>query len=206
MAAMYNKLVHSATDFLDGRRTKILRLSGMTIAEKLKALREALPAIEGQPVGVRAIAAAMGHPDVPNAYGYYESSAFKRKTLPLEKAREIAAAFAKLGGRQEDILALTALNPDEIEAQPSRVADPAPRTVMLAVQMPSEDELTDMFVGLLEAADRPDLAGELAPRLARLLPDGLGRARVGRKARPKAVLNTPGVTPPRPAKERPERQ
>ena len=59
----------------------------------------------------------------------------------------------------------------------------SPETVhtplMMPVRLPSVDALTDMFWGMIQAANMPDIADELAPRLAQSLPDGLSLALAG---------------------------
>lgn len=144
----------------------------MGTAEKLRALRVALP---GKP-GVRQIAAEMGYPDTPNAYGYYEGKTFTKKTLPLDKAMEIATVFQHLGGDPKAVLALTALSAAEIEEVRIPVKN-EPTMIQMAVAFPSVPELTGIFRTMLDMADRSDLADELAPKLARLLPGVLGQGR-----------------------------
>lgn len=51
--------------------------------------------------------------------------------------------------------------------------------VQMSVSLPSAPELTEMFRTMLDMAGRQDLADELAPKLALLLPGVLGR-RIGR--------------------------
>ncbi len=50
-----------------------------------------------------------------------------------------------------------------------------PETVAMPVALPSAKALIQMFEGLFEAVDRPDLADELAPRLAQHFPTALRR-------------------------------
>lgn len=57
--------------------------------------------------------------------------------------------------------------------------------LMMPVSFPSEDMLTDMFAGILELVDRPDLVDELASRLAQRLPNALAQAQAAHIARGK---------------------
>jgi len=144
----------------------------MSAAAKLRALRESLP---NRP-GVRAVAALLGY-DMPNGYGYYESAQFKRDTLPLDKAREFAAAFVTLGGQAEDVLALAGLTDAEqvTEAKAVPVIQER-RSLMLPVSLPAHDRLTRMMRGLLEGIGLPDVADQHAEELALQLPDALAHA------------------------------
>ncbi|WP_380925422.1 hypothetical protein [Sphingomonas leidyi] len=174
-----------------------------SIAEKLRLIRESLP---NRP-GVRAVASLLGY-DVPNKYGYYESSQFKKDALPLDKAREIAAGFGKLGGDPAEVLALAGLSADEqrVEVSKIKVGAAEPNLLQMSVVFPNERELTDMFAGLLEAVDRPDLVDELAPRLAQLLPNGIARTLASSSPRRSGARpRQRDVAAPPPAKDRPER-
>jgi transcriptional regulator with XRE-family HTH domain len=170
---MYNVLVHHSTGFLDGQRTKKLRLNAaMDAASELRAIRMSLG------LTVRQIATQMGAPEVPNTYGYYESGKFSAKPLPLQKAREIARAVEALSpGAGARILPLAGLTNDEAASETAklRVDMPPPSVVAMAVTLPNDALLIAMFEGLLELADHGDLAAELAPRLAENFPAALAR-------------------------------
>lgn len=58
------------------------------------------------------------------------------------------------------------------DASSERAASP----LLMPVRLPNVDALTDMFWGMIQAADMPEIADELAPRLAQSLPDGLSLA------------------------------
>lgn len=169
---MYKNAVHGATAFLDGRRTRNLYTAGdMTAATDLRRLRESLP---GSP-GVRAIAAALGY-EKHNAYGYYESKDFKKDTLPLDKAREFASAFERLGGDGRAVLKLAGLTDEEVEREHVTPTGPAVYHIQMAVALPSADRLAAMMSGLLKGVGLEEEAGKHAETLARRLPVALARA------------------------------
>lgn len=143
----------------------------MRIADQLRALRESLP----DKPGVRAVARAMGE-DMPNAYGYYEGKTFNKNALPLDKAREIAAAFEKLGGDGGEVLKLAGLADQEVERE--AVAVPAPRQIFIpmAVALPNEDAIVAMMRGLLLGVGLDVEADRHAETLARRLPEALAQA------------------------------
>lgn len=73
--------------------------------------------------------------------------------------------------------------------------------LLLPVSLPSEAALTAMFSGFLETTGHQDLADELAPQLAQLLPAGLARAQdhqlrpaVGAATKPRASGARPRAT------------
>lgn len=151
----------------------------MKVAEKLRQIRESLPTV----LGPREAARRMGKPETPNAYSYYESKQFTRETLPLGKAREIAAIFSEFGGDPLEVLALAGLAGQDADAESKAIFDNRPQvvTINMPVVLPSEADLTVMFEGLLDAAGRPDLADELAQQLAQRLPAALVRS-LGRQS------------------------
>jgi hypothetical protein len=146
----------------------------MTIPAKLKAIRESLP----EKLTVREISAQMGKPDVPNTYGYYESAQFTRKSLPLEKAQVIASIFARHGGDPRAVLRLAGLSEADVDAEASAIGLHQARTITISlpVTLPSEERLTEMMAGLLDAVGLPNLADDYASRLAQLLPTALAGA------------------------------
>lgn len=176
----------------------------MNVADRLKQLRKALPWIEGKEVGVRAVAAAMGYPQTPNAYGYYEGAGFNKKALPLDKARLIADAFAKLGGNREDILELAGLAGGELagEVERAEAAAPVTQQIMMPVTLPSADALTAMFRTMLVGSEGRD-PEEIARRLAQGLPTGLSRALGSRPSAGADASPFHGEDAPRPATPRP---
>jgi hypothetical protein len=205
MTAVYNNLVRPSTVFLDGQRTRNLQTPfGMKVAEKLRQIRESLPSA----LGPREAARRMGKPDTPNAYSYYESKQFTRETLPLDKAREIAAIFADFGGDPSEVLALAGLAGNDAEAEVKAIQDDRPQivTITMPVVLPSAVDLTVMFGGLLEAAGRLDLADELAPQLAQRFPAALERSLAHRPSPALGARKSHGADVPQPAKDRPEHQ
>lgn len=168
-----------------------------TIAKKLKAIREALP---DRP-GVRQISRDMGS-DKPNTYGYYESAQFKQDLLPLDKARLIAGIFARYGGAPEAVLALAGLSPDEaVKAAPATPVATV-QYVQMSVAMPSADALTEMMRGMIAAAGHPEIADELAPKLAQRLPARLSELQAAVLVRASAEASVPGEVARPPAKSR----
>lgn len=177
----------------------------MTVGERLKQLRKALPRIEGKEVGVRAVAAAMGYPQTPNAYGYYESAGFPKEELPLDKARLIAEAFAKLGGDRESILELAGIGGDELAGELARAeaSAPVPVQIMMPVNLPSAEALIAMFRTMLVGAEGRD-PDEIARRLAQGLPGGLSRALNSRPSEAQGEESARDASPQPPAKPRHE--
>ncbi len=203
---MYNNLVHPATNFLDGLCTRNLQtVAGMTIAAKLKAIRESLP----RKLSVRDMATRMGKPDVPNTYGYYESAKFNKAALPLDKARLFAEAFAEHGGDPREVLALAGLEAADVEDQAQAIAPAAlaSLTISLPVSLPSGERLTDMMAGMLDAADLPHLVDEYAERLAQLLPTALAEAAAPADRQEKVrSTRTSSLVPDRATADRDKRQ
>lgn len=164
---------------LDGVCPNFLQLGRMpNAADSLRALRESLP---GKP-GVREVARVLGY-DMPNTYGYYESRAFKKQHLPLDKAREFAAAFQELGGDPADVLALAGLGADEKAHEAARLRhEPDPYQLLpFNVAFPSEDALTETLSGLLDSIGVDPDEDERARKLARQLPGALRLAATHRK-------------------------
>lgn len=169
--SMYKSPVRIATVDLDIRCPKNLQIGRMpNAAESLKALREALP---GSP-GVREIARELGY-EMPNAYGYYESKQFKKAHLPLDKAREFAEVFERLGGDASAVLALAGLTVKEQDREALQIRGPSPpfQLVPFNIAFPSEDALTEALSGLLDGVGIDPEQDERARKLARLLPNAL---------------------------------
>lgn len=160
---------------------------GMNIAAKLKAIRESLP----QKLTVREVAAHMGKPETPNAYGYYEGKDFKRKSLPLDKAQEIAGIFARHGGDPEEVLALAGLSGPDLSSEAEAIVDSSPRItfITMPVAVPNVEMLTAMMRGLLISVGLDDAAAEHSETLARRLPGALEQAA-------KAIAPAPSVRSP----------
>lgn len=205
MTALYKNPVHRATNFLDGQRTRNLQtVADMTIPAKLKAIRESLP----EKLTVREISAAMGKPDVPNTYGYYESAQFTRKTLPLDKAQMIATIFARHGGDPRAVLRLTGLSEADVDAEASAIGLDQPRTITISlpVTLPSEERLTAMMAGMLDSVGLPNLADDYAGQLAQLLPTALAGAAAPDGLRRSARERQPSAPAQDPAKAGPDKR
>jgi hypothetical protein len=144
----------------------------------------------------------MGKPDTPNAYSYYESKQFTRDTLPLDKAREIAAIFAEFGGDPREVLALAGLAGNDAEAEIKAIEDDRPQiiTINMPVMLPSAARLRTMMESVLDTAGLGHLVDEYAERLAQLLPTALAGASVP-GGLPSEVSATPAASHlPDPAK------
>lgn len=167
----------------------------MRIADQLRALRESLP----DKPGVRAVAREMGE-EMPNAYGYYEGKTFNKPTLPLDKAREIAAAFERLGGQRSDVLRLAGLADDEIEREVAFTPPPTQILIPMAVALPSEGAIVAMMRGLLRGVGLEAEADKHAETLAQRLPEALAQAagpltaRVSSTATIRAAPSRPDAT------------
>jgi transcriptional regulator with XRE-family HTH domain len=72
--------------------------------------------------------------------------------------------------------------------------------IQMGVVLPSEPALTRMFAGHLAAAGKMDIADELAPLLARLLPGGLMQAQGLAPDQDGGEVIEPDAPPPRPAR------
>lgn len=145
--------------------------SAMRIADQLKALREAIP---GSP-GVRQIARELGY-EKHNGYGYYEGATFNKPTLPLDKAREFAAVFSRLGGDGQAVLKLAGLSDDEIAREPMAIDLNDPVYLPMPVAFPNEDAIVAVMRGLLRGVGLEEEADKYAATLAQRLPKALARA------------------------------
>ncbi|MET0376631.1 MAG: hypothetical protein ABW128_20555 [Rhizorhabdus sp.] len=128
--------------------------------EQMRALR----ARSG--LSMRSFAARLGSP-LGTRYAYYEERRFTG-LLPIDAARQIAAALQPFGVEPAEVLALAGLTADERDSELSAIG-PAFQYVRLDVVLPNADALTRMFETMLEkevpAAERDALARNLALRL-----------------------------------------
>lgn len=141
------------------------------VGKQLRALRARTPHT------VRSVARFLGFEN-HSRYSYYESPRAKAP-LPIDMARRLAELFYRSGKVEpREVMALAGLSEGEAQAEEqhllvARRGGAEPQFLKMAVQLPSEEALTEMFGGMLEVAGRPDLAAELAGQLARLLPTAL---------------------------------
>lgn len=142
-----------------------------TVGEQLKALRGRTPHT------VRTVARFLGFEN-HSRYSYYEGKRFKGP-VPVDLARRLAELFYRSGKVQpHEVLRLAGLSDaeaanEEVQFLDNRHPPAPPQIIQMDVRLPSERSMTEMFVGMLEAVDRPDLTDELAVQLARLLPTAL---------------------------------
>jgi len=156
-----------------------------TVGEQLKALRARTPHT------VRTVARFLGY-DNHSRYSYYEGKRFKGP-VPVDLARRLAELFYRSGNVQpHEVLKLAGLSDaeaasEEVQFLDSRNPPSPPQIIRMDVRLPSERAMTEMFVGMLEAVDRPDLTDELAIQLARLLPTALSMTPTELPAQPTAA-------------------
>lgn len=138
-------------------------------ASKLKELRKAaMPRIT-----VRAMAEAVGMP--LGSYARYESvSDYKKAFLPLEFTRKVAAILMEHGIDPAEVMKLAGLTEQEAEPEGKLIEASLPpiQYVPVAMAMPSEAMLKDMFRGLLLLVPDGASKDEIASILARRLPTG----------------------------------
>lgn len=161
-------------------------------ALRLKQLRlRAVPPISMRKTAERL---GMGH----TSYGLYENpNLYKKRHLPLDLARRIAAVFADHGIDPAEVMLLAGLTDEEAvpEARAVEAARPAVQYVSLQVALPSEAALRDMFRSLLVLVPDGSTKDETAEILARWLPSGF--AGIGPYLPdPGAAASPAGDTPP----------
>lgn len=138
-------------------------------SERLKELRlSAVPRIS-----IRRMAEELGI-GFPR-YAYFEDpKRFKKRELPIDLTRQIAAVLSQRGVDPSEVMLLAGLN--EIEAEPEaravEAARPAVQYVPLQVALPSEAALREMFAKLLVLVPEGASKEETAEILARWLPSG----------------------------------
>lgn len=137
---------------------------------KLKSLRKAAK----PPLTIRALAEAIDMP--ASSYAFYEDmNRFKKKYLPLELTRKIAAVLVNHQINPRDVLALSGLTSYELKTEISTIqpAIPAVQFVKMNMALPNETLLTEMFEGLLSPLDLDRSKKEIAHILAQNFPDAL---------------------------------
>ncbi|MFT8736676.1 MAG: XRE family transcriptional regulator [Zymomonas mobilis] len=138
--------------------------------KKLKLLRKAAK----PPITIRALAEAIDMP--ASSYAFYEDmNRFKKKYLPLELTRKIAAVLMKRQIRPEEILALSGLTSYELKTEISTIRQSFPpiQFVKMNMALPNETLLTDMFETLLSSLDLNASKKDIAHILAQRLPEAL---------------------------------
>jgi hypothetical protein len=158
-------------------------------------------------LSVRAMAAAL---DLPlGTYSNYESSRFKKRSLPLDLTRRIASVLSQHDVDPAAVMTLAGLSDEEAkpEAREIEAHRPAVVHISLPVALPSEVALRDMFRSLLVLVPDGASKDEAAAILARRLPAGLAacgplaldQASVasigGGEAVPFRAIDPPGSTP-----------
>ncbi|MCW2410859.1 MULTISPECIES: XRE family transcriptional regulator [unclassified Sphingobium] len=123
-------------------------------------------------LSVRSMAAAL---DLPlGTYSNYESSRYKKATLPLDLTRRIAAVLARHSVDPAEVMKLAGLAEDETEPEVRNIQDAQPQLqfVTCTMVMPSEEALADMFQSLLALVPVDATRAEAARILAQRLPAG----------------------------------
>lgn len=123
-------------------------------------------------LSMRAFAARLG-PPLDTRYAYYEEKRFTG-LLPIDAARQIAAALLPYGVEPRELLALAGLSADERHA--AATAGAPLQYVRLDVALPNADALTRMFEAMLENDVPASRRDALARSLALRLPAALQRA------------------------------
>ncbi|TAK08332.1 MAG: hypothetical protein EPO38_11395 [Rhizorhabdus sp.] len=142
-------------------------MSTMLPHEKMRGLR----ARSG--LSMRAFAARLGAP-LDTRYAYYEEKRFTGP-LPIDAARQIAAALQPFGIEPNEVLELAGLAVDEAGAEAAAVR-PMVQYVRLDVVLPNAAALTRMFETMLENEVPAGRRDALARTLALRLPAALQRA------------------------------
>ncbi|WP_051009999.1 hypothetical protein [Novosphingobium sp. PP1Y] len=145
--------------------------------------------------------------DMPlGTYSNYESTRYKKPSLPLDLTRMIASVLANHGVDPAEVMKLAGLSEDEAEPEAREIEAHKPRQlcVTLPVILPSEAALRDMFRSLLVMVPDGATKDEVAEILARRLPSGL--AAIGPVLLdPVAAVSIAGEADPQvPAKAHPE--
>ncbi|WP_052027680.1 helix-turn-helix domain-containing protein [Sphingobium sp. ba1] len=137
---------------------------------RLKELRKAaVPRLT-----VRRIAELL---DMPlGSYARYESlSGYKKRYLPLDFTRKVAAVLTDYHVDPVEVMALAGLTETEAEPEAREIeaTRPAMQVISMQVVLPSEVALRDMFRSLLVLVPEGATKDEAAAILARRLPSGL---------------------------------
>lgn len=111
-----------------------------------------------------------------SSYAFYEDpKKYKKSYLAPDRAAEIAEVLGRYGVNKQEVFALVgAAAPANIAATPAARPD-RPSTILLAVALPSEEQLTEMFDAMLMAIPEGLPRSERAQWLAQNLPVALER-------------------------------
>lgn len=172
----------------------------ISASERLKELRKAaVPRLT-----VRAIADILEMPF--GTYSNYESPRYKKRTLPLDLTRRIAAILSQHKVDPAEVMKLAGLKGEEAKPEAREIESQRPAfiSITLPVVLPSEVALRDMFRSLLVLVPEGASKDEAADILARRLPAGL--AACGPLALDQASVASlaGGANPQSPATDRPE--
>jgi hypothetical protein len=140
-----------------------------TASERLKELR--LSAVPRISIRKMADEVGIGFP----RYSYFEDpKRYKKRELPIDVTRQIAAVLAQRGVDPAEVMLLAGLNEAEAEPEARAVeaARPSVQYVQLQVALPSEAALREMFAKLLVLVPEQASRDETAEILARWLPSG----------------------------------
>jgi hypothetical protein len=119
------------------------------------------------------MAAALAMPF--GTYANYESTRYKKGSLPLELTRRIAAVLAEHKVDPAEVMMLAGLTDEEAEPEAREIEAARPQIihVSMPVALPSEAALRDMFRSILVLVPEGASKDEAADILARRLPAGL---------------------------------
>lgn len=191
-----------STDILNKKRAEFpYGVAAMAaVGPSLKMLREAT----APRLSIRQAAEKLGIGS--SSYAFYENpNSYKKPYLPIEFARRVASLFADYGIDPAEVMKLAGLTGEEAEPEAREIeaTRPAVQFVSMAVALPSEAALRDMFRSILVLVPEGASKDEAADILARRLPAGL--ASIGPLVPdPGAAASTAsGEAPPAPAKDRP---
>lgn len=140
----------------------------ISASQRLKELRKsAVPRLT-----VRGIADELGIPF--GTYSNYESPRYKKRSLPLDLTRRIAAILAQHRVDPSEVMKLAGLSAQEVEPEAREIEAQRPtiQFVSFPVALPSEVALRDMFESLLSLVPQGATRAETAQILARRLPAG----------------------------------
>jgi hypothetical protein len=140
-----------------------------SINTRLKELRKA--AVPALTIRGMADELGIGH----SRYAYFEDpKRFKKRELPLDLTRKIAAVLSQRGVDPAEVKNLAGLN--QAEAEPEAKAVEATRAplqfISIQAVLPCEGALRDMFHSLLALVPEGASRAETAEILARWLPTG----------------------------------
>jgi hypothetical protein len=172
MTHLYNDFGQPATSFLDRLcATKLLEADPMLARDQLKAIRESLK------LSVREFAVGLGDAWATK-YTYYEETRYTSEHIPLRLARAVAELLARHHRDPLPALKLAGLEGPDREREAAVISAMSERsagTVLMPVQLPNADTLSDMFRGMLDTVPAETPRPDVAQKLARLLPGALAQ-------------------------------